>query len=100
MLASHSRSIIARTVVRKSTPVKALLNSQQSRSYHENIVEHYENPRNVGSLDKGDKNVGTVRKSVFTLLILDNSFWVVRKAFDDKSLRACSYHIGGVLCRE
>ncbi|CAD7092874.1 unnamed protein product [Hermetia illucens] len=27
--------------------------------YHENVVEHYENPRNVGSLDKKDKNVGT-----------------------------------------
>jgi len=30
------------------------------RKYHENIVEHYENPRNVGSLDKTDDNVGTV----------------------------------------
>jgi len=29
------------------------------RSYHENIVEHYENPHNVGSLDKNDDNVGT-----------------------------------------
>lgn len=27
--------------------------------YHENIVEHYENPRNVGSLDKKDLDVGT-----------------------------------------
>lgn len=32
----------------------------QRRSYHDNIVEHYENPRNVGSLDKKDKFVGTV----------------------------------------
>jgi hypothetical protein len=31
------------------------------RAYHENIVDHYENPRNVGSLDKSDPNVGTVR---------------------------------------
>ncbi len=31
------------------------------RYYHENIVQHYENPRNVGSLDKNDDNVGTVR---------------------------------------
>lgn len=23
------------------------------------VVDHYENPRNVGSLDKNDKNVGT-----------------------------------------
>jgi hypothetical protein len=30
------------------------------RLYHENIVDHYENPRNVGSLDKNDPKVGTV----------------------------------------
>jgi NifU-like N terminal domain len=29
------------------------------RLYHENIVEHYENPRNVGSLNKKDVDVGT-----------------------------------------
>jgi nitrogen fixation NifU-like protein len=28
-------------------------------SYNEKIIEHYENPRNVGSLDKSDPNVGT-----------------------------------------
>jgi len=33
---------------------------QQRRGYHENIIEHYENPRNVGSLDKNDEDVGTV----------------------------------------
>jgi NifU-like protein involved in Fe-S cluster formation len=27
--------------------------------YHENVIEHYEKPRNVGSLDKSKKNVGT-----------------------------------------
>eukprot|EP00656_Telonema_subtile_P015043 TRINITY_DN1780_c0_g3_i1.p1 TRINITY_DN1780_c0_g3~~TRINITY_DN1780_c0_g3_i1.p1 ORF type:complete len:161 (+),score=25.97 TRINITY_DN1780_c0_g3_i1:77-559(+) len=27
--------------------------------YHENVIDHYENPRNVGSLDKHDANVGT-----------------------------------------
>lgn len=27
--------------------------------YHENVIDHYENPRNVGSLDKSKKNVGT-----------------------------------------
>ncbi|GMH67770.1 hypothetical protein TrRE_jg4186, partial [Triparma retinervis] len=27
--------------------------------YHDNIVEHYENPRNVGSLDKKKDTVGT-----------------------------------------
>ncbi|XP_040898013.1 iron-sulfur cluster assembly enzyme ISCU, mitochondrial [Toxotes jaculatrix] len=28
-------------------------------SYHKKVVDHYENPRNVGSLDKNAKNVGT-----------------------------------------
>ena len=29
------------------------------RSYHENVVSHYEKPSNVGSFDKNDPNVGT-----------------------------------------
>jgi len=29
------------------------------RFYHKNIIDHYENPRNVGSLDKTKKNVGS-----------------------------------------
>ena len=29
------------------------------RNYHKNIVEHFENPRNIGSLDKASKDVGT-----------------------------------------
>jgi len=27
--------------------------------YHKNVIDHYENPRNVGSLDKTDQTVGT-----------------------------------------
>ena len=30
-----------------------------ARPYHANIVEHYESPRNVGSLDKASSSVGT-----------------------------------------
>ncbi|XVE90640.1 hypothetical protein DITRI_Ditri20bG0093600 [Diplodiscus trichospermus] len=29
------------------------------RLYHENVIDHYNNPRNVGSFDKNDPNIGT-----------------------------------------
>ena len=28
-------------------------------AYHKNVLDHYENPRNVGSMDKNDPAVGT-----------------------------------------
>jgi len=30
-----------------------------TKYYHTRIIDHYENPRNVGSLDTKDKNIGT-----------------------------------------
>lgn len=29
------------------------------RAYHKNVIDHYDHPRNVGSFDKDDPNVGT-----------------------------------------
>jgi Fe-S cluster assembly scaffold IscU len=44
------------------SPVKALIDSGVLGTvapYHKNVIDHYENPRNVGAMDKNDKNVGT-----------------------------------------
>lgn len=40
-------------------PKSASFNILQVARYHENVIDHYENPRNVGSLDNKDSNVGT-----------------------------------------
>ncbi len=48
---------------------------QQRRNYHENIVEHYENPRNVGSLDKNSDDVGTV--SFYYYLLIMSVLWCI-----------------------
>ena len=31
----------------------------KTRGYHSNLLDHYENPRNIGSLNKHSKDVGT-----------------------------------------
>mmetsp|Transcript_11701 Transcript_11701/g.13012 ORF Transcript_11701/g.13012 Transcript_11701/m.13012 type:complete len:190 (+) Transcript_11701:121-690(+) len=50
---------ITRSKIVPSTASTALAVQISKRGYHENIVEHYENPQNVGSLDKNDESVGT-----------------------------------------
>lgn len=48
-LSSAARPALARAAV---APQVA------SRGYHEKVIDHYENPRNVGSFLKTDKNIG------------------------------------------
>uniref|UniRef100_A0A3Q2G5T2 Iron-sulfur cluster assembly enzyme b n=1 Tax=Cyprinodon variegatus TaxID=28743 RepID=A0A3Q2G5T2_CYPVA len=57
---------MASTVAKKCLSPLALLTRRLSAPefisqccYHKKVVDHYENPRNVGSLDKNSKNVGT-----------------------------------------
>ena len=42
-----------------STRITAPAATIARRSYHEKVLDHYNRPRNVGSMDKGDANVGT-----------------------------------------
>lgn len=52
------------------SPVRGEIFTKAVRSYHDNIIDHYENPRNVGSLDKKKKHVGTGELYVFTIPFL------------------------------
>jgi len=45
------------SLVRAVTPATAGANSR--RSYHEKVLDHYNRPRNVGSMSKNDSDVGT-----------------------------------------
>lgn len=55
-------SMATRSVFSKIRPIlSATIETRaiMTRNYHEKVIDHYENPRNVGSFDKSDSDVGT-----------------------------------------
>lgn len=46
-------------VTRSIKPLPLVQQLRQTRNYHPKVIDHYQNPRNVGSLDKTLPNVGT-----------------------------------------
>ena len=48
-------------------------------AYSDKVIEHYENPRNVGTLDKNDETVGT-GLVVLTIGVLSGAFAARRRA--------------------
>nr|CCA20082.1 iron sulfur cluster assembly protein 1 putative [Albugo laibachii Nc14] len=59
LLKKSQETLAKTTVLRLRNSTGPSVNTIQQRQYHENVIDHYENPRNVGSLDKADKDVGT-----------------------------------------
>ncbi|XP_022652766.1 uncharacterized protein LOC111259008 [Varroa jacobsoni] len=51
-------TMISRMLSRSLGSLRSL-NAVQTAQYHEKVIDHYENPRNVGTLDKKSMRVGT-----------------------------------------
>jgi len=59
---SHSIRSAARAtapMARAIRPTAAAASMSGKRFYHPKVLDHYNNPRNVGSMDKNDSDVGT-----------------------------------------
>nr|GEY32324.1 iron-sulfur cluster assembly protein 1-like [Tanacetum cinerariifolium] len=55
MLKHAAKNILGLRSPTTQSPVTRIL----TRLYHERVVDHYNNPRNVGAFDKNDPTVGT-----------------------------------------
>ncbi|KAK5628722.1 hypothetical protein RRF57_004437 [Xylaria bambusicola] len=59
-LANTARRVVATSALRIATrPTLGPMASVARRSYHEKVLDHYNRPRNVGSMQKNDIDVGT-----------------------------------------
>ena len=56
---SASRALAAAARPSLSRPAAWQVATQAKRAYHEKVIDHYERPRNVGSMSKADADVGT-----------------------------------------
>ncbi|KAJ3498004.1 hypothetical protein NLG97_g1460 [Lecanicillium saksenae] len=56
---SVARSTISGALVRPAVAAPTTLSVSAKRSYHEKVLDHYSRPRNVGSMNKKDIDVGT-----------------------------------------
>ncbi|XP_062181219.1 iron-sulfur cluster assembly protein 1-like [Phragmites australis] len=54
MLRAAGKRLLGAAAGRQASPAGAA-----RRGYHERVVDHYNNPRNVGAFDKDDPDVGT-----------------------------------------
>ncbi|KAK1326948.1 Iron-sulfur cluster assembly protein 1 [Acorus calamus] len=58
MITAASKRLLG-SGLRQANPSLAAAMGIARRGYHERVVDHYNNPRNVGSFDKNDPAVGT-----------------------------------------
>ena len=59
MLRLAGKRFLFQTLAPQSAASPASAAVTTARRYHERVVDHYDNPRNVGSFDKDDPTVGT-----------------------------------------